>query len=190
MIRAASQIDFEQLFKLRLAVARFGEMDNARWWNTKGLLGRMGGLALKRGFPKSHNFAQARAVFSAAGARCRQLFDPPGCMTLWQLPAHIEEQFETQWATWTEEHEQWDEFFENLQGAQGTDLLAAMLDLDLITEEDVHEARKLRRAADNRAVPLPGNHKPSRETVTMLATGFFRGEPGQPAVPYAKLEDA
>lgn len=31
---AALPIDFERLFKLRLAVARHGEMDVAGWWNT------------------------------------------------------------------------------------------------------------------------------------------------------------
>ncbi|HUT14057.1 MAG TPA: BrxE family protein [Thermoguttaceae bacterium] len=111
-------------------------------------------------------------------------------MPLWHLPVSVEEQFETQWATWTEQHEQWNGFFEELQGVQGRDLLVAMLDLEIITNDEAQEARKLRRAADNRAVPLPGVHQPCRETMTLLATGFFRGEPGQPAVPYARLEDA
>jgi hypothetical protein len=43
--------DLERLFKLRLVVARTGEMDVARWWNTKGQLGRMGASVLRRGFP-------------------------------------------------------------------------------------------------------------------------------------------
>lgn len=47
----APTIDFERLFKLRLAVA------------------------------------QARIVFEIANSRCHELFDPPGCMTLWSLPA-------------------------------------------------------------------------------------------------------
>jgi len=189
MIVKLEEMDFDHLLRLRLVVARFGEMDNARWWNTKGLLGRLGRLALKRGFPKSHCFAQARAVFSTAEARCRQIFDPPGCMTLWHLPAAIEEQFETQWAKWPEQHEQWDGFFEKLQDVQGIDLLSTMLDLEVITNDEAQEARRLRRADDNRAVPLPGVHKPSRETVTLLAAGFFRGEPGEPAVPYARMEN-
>ncbi len=28
-------IDLDRLLKLRLLVARFGEMDLARWWNTR-----------------------------------------------------------------------------------------------------------------------------------------------------------
>lgn len=101
----------------------------------------------------------------------------------------IEEQFETQWATWTEQHEQWEDFFEKLQDVQGIDLLSTMLDLEVITSDEAQEARRLRRADDNRAVPLPGVHEPSRETVTLLAAGFFRGEPGEPAVPYARMEN-
>jgi hypothetical protein len=31
--------DLDQLLKLRVIVARFGEMDVAGWWNTKGQLG-------------------------------------------------------------------------------------------------------------------------------------------------------
>ena len=38
----APSIDLDRLLKLRLVVARFGEMDLATWWNTKGQLGRLG----------------------------------------------------------------------------------------------------------------------------------------------------
>ncbi len=54
-------IDLDRLLKLRLVVARFGEMDLAKWWNTKGQLGRLGAAALRRGFPRTHHFAQHRA---------------------------------------------------------------------------------------------------------------------------------
>jgi hypothetical protein len=89
--------DFDRLFKLRLVVARHGEMDAARWWNTTGILGRRGGLVLSRGFPSTHDFARARIAFAVARSRCRELFDPPGCMTLWRLPAEVEDRFEEHW---------------------------------------------------------------------------------------------
>jgi hypothetical protein len=38
----APRIDLNRLLKLRVLVARFGEMDLARWWNTKGRLGKFG----------------------------------------------------------------------------------------------------------------------------------------------------
>jgi len=62
-------IDFKRLFKLRLVVARHGEMDAARWWNTQGVLGPRGVSVLRRGFPKTHCFAQARIVFEVARSR-------------------------------------------------------------------------------------------------------------------------
>jgi hypothetical protein len=33
-----STLNFDRLLKLRLIVARFGEMDLAKWWNTRGQL--------------------------------------------------------------------------------------------------------------------------------------------------------
>src|SRR5438270_14097033 len=94
-VSAVDGIDFERLLKLRLLVARFGEMDRARWWNTRGVLGRLGETALARGFSKSHPFARARLVFAVAAHRCRDVFDPPRAMTLWYLPAEIEDRFES-----------------------------------------------------------------------------------------------
>jgi hypothetical protein len=41
----ASHLDFDHLLELRLAVARFGEVDLPRWWNTNGQLGSLGAMA-------------------------------------------------------------------------------------------------------------------------------------------------
>jgi hypothetical protein len=90
-----SVIDLEKLLCLRLVVARLGEFDHARWWNSRGQLGRLGATALKRGFPRTYRFAQARSVFAIAAHRCAEVFDPPGCVTLWHLPEATEEEFES-----------------------------------------------------------------------------------------------
>lgn len=180
-------VDLDHLLRLRLVVARVGEMDNARWWNTEGLLGRLGALALKRGFPKSHHFAQARGVFSVAANRCREVFNPPDAVTLWKLPAELEDCFESMWPLWTERPGDWNPFFEKLSEVDRSDLLTTMSDLDVIGDTEIDEAKKLRRAVDNRAVPLPGSPDVSNSTITMLAAGFFRGEPGRPAIPFARI---
>ena len=76
--------DLERLFRLRLVVARLGEMDNAGWWNTNGLLGGRGAFVFRRGFPTTHAFAQARAVF---GGQADALLLPRTTRThldLWQ----------------------------------------------------------------------------------------------------------
>src|SRR5277367_4067681 len=83
-------LNFDRLLKLRLIVARFGEMDLAKWWNTRGQLGQLGAAAVRRGFPRTHYFAQARSVFAVASSRCREVFDPPKSVTLWQLPETVE----------------------------------------------------------------------------------------------------
>lgn len=67
---AGHSLDLERLLKLRLVVGRVGEMDRAQWWNTRGQLGPMGASAVRRGLPRTHYFAQARAVFAVAEQRC------------------------------------------------------------------------------------------------------------------------
>lgn len=188
--RPKTFINFERLFKLRLVVGRIGEMDGARWWNTQGLLGRRGALVFKRGFPTTHCFAQARVVFAVARGRCREFFpNPSASMTLWDLPAEIEDQFEEHWQDWLDEGDKWAPIFERLAIVSGDDLLAALTQFDLITTSQREEANKLRRSAESRAVLLPGTHQPNDEVFTMLAAGFVRGEPGNPAIPYARLEN-
>jgi len=181
-------IDFDRLLRLRLAVARHGEMDVARWWNTQGLLGRRGAVVIKRGFPSTHFFAQARIVFAVARSRCHELFDPPGCMTLWSLPAEVADQFEEHWQGWLDNGDTWAPLFDQLASVTGSDLLALLTQLDLVSPAQLEAATKLRRSAENRAVPLPGTRRASDETITLLAAGFVRGEPGNPAIPYARLE--
>lgn len=181
-------IDFGRLFKLRLVVARHGEMDAARWWNTQETLGPRGAVVLKRGFPSTHSFAQARIVFEVARSRCHELFDPPGCMTLWNLPAEIEDQFEERWQGWLDAGDTWAPVFQTVETQTGEDLLKSLGALDLLSHPQLEAVRKLRRSAENRAVPLPGTHQPNDEVITLLAAGFARGEAGNPAIPYATLE--
>jgi hypothetical protein len=186
---ATLAIDYERLFKLRLAVARHGEMDAAGWWNTRGILGRHGALALKRGFPLTHPFAQARIAFVVARSRCSELFDPPGCMTLWSLPAQIEDQFEEHWQDWLDQGERWSPVFEALAGLGRQDLLVELADLGLVNQSHLDAVSKLRRSAEGRSVPLSGTFQPSDDIITLLAAGFARSDPGYPAIPYARLED-
>jgi hypothetical protein len=47
-------VDLTRLLKLRLVVALYGEMDAARWWNNRSMLGHQGVSVLVRGFPRTH----------------------------------------------------------------------------------------------------------------------------------------
>ena len=184
------RIDFDQLLKLRLVVARFGEMDIAKWWNTRGQLGRLGAAAIRRGFPRTHYFAQARTVFAVAGFRCCDVFNPPHSVTLWQLPESVEEEFETHWERWLDQADQWKPFFQELEGLKGDELMTVFQSYNLITDEDSELFSRLRRSAEGRAVPLPRPFTATNQDITSLALGFARGEPSALAVPYARLGNA
>ena len=182
-------IDLDRLLKRRLLVARFGEMDLARWWNTKGQLGRLGAAALRRGFPRTHRFAQARSVFAVAAHRCSEVFEPPGCVTLWRLPEATEEEFDARWEHWLDNASEWTPVFEELEMLQGSDLTSILCTFKVVSEQDLESYAKLRRSAEGRAVPLPGVFAGTDADVALLALGFARGEPGALAVPYARRAD-
>jgi hypothetical protein len=181
-------VDLERLLKLRVVVARFGEMDLARWWNTRGQLGRLGASALRRGFPRTHSFAQARSVFAVAAHRCSEVFDPPDGVTLWRLPDAIEEEFDGRWEHWLDQAGAWRPFFEQVECVQGVDLVATLRSLELVAERDIQAFSRLRRSAEGRAVPLPSVFSGTDADVTLLAIGFARGEVGALAVPYVRRE--
>jgi hypothetical protein len=177
----------DRLLKLRLVVGRLGEMDRNGWWNTNGMLGRYGAIALQRGLPRTHRFAQARVVFSVARARCEELFDAPGSVTLWRLPAETEEQFEDRWPSWLGESDGWNPFFDYLANDESSDLLSQLTTRDLISPGQTETVQTLRRSAEGRAVQLAGERELDDDLITLLAGGFAKGEPHAPAIPYAKL---
>jgi hypothetical protein len=185
-----SAIDFDRLLKLRVLVARFGEMDLARWWYTNGQLGKLGTAVLKRGFPRTHRFAQARSVFAVAAHRCSEIFNPPESVTLWRLPEAIEEEFDARWEHWLDHAGEWKAFFEEVENLQGDDLAAILRTFGVVTESDIDSYSRLRRSAEGRAVPLSNPFSETDVDVALLALGFARGEPGSLAVPYARKAGA
>ncbi|MDZ4063576.1 MAG: BrxE family protein, partial [Coriobacteriia bacterium] len=142
------------LLRLRLAVARYGEMDSARWWNTQGILGARGDAVVERGLPRTHRFAQARIAFAVARSRCKEVFDAPRSVTLWSLPPAIEDEFEDRWQQWLDELPAWDSFFDSISNAPRGDLLGFLADLGLISGEQAARAKTLRRSHEGRAVQL------------------------------------
>jgi hypothetical protein len=185
--RLLPMIDSDRLFKLRLVVARHGEMDGARWWNTEGLLGSNGALAVTRGFPRTHYFAQARLAFAVAAARCREVFAPPDrASTLWQLPAEVEDGFQRNWREWQKEGDEWNDFLEALVEHRTGDLVDVLASFGLVS--DSH------RGSLSSLVPGPGKsvEAPTASTLNddlliLLAAGFARGAQGELVVPFARL---
>jgi hypothetical protein len=183
-------LNLDRLLEFRLVIARFGEMDLARWWNTKGQLGRLGTATLRRGFPRTYHFAKARSVFAVAAHRCAEVFDSPGSVTLWRLPETIEEEFDARWEHWLDNASEWTAFFEELESLSGADLAAILRAFELVSDSDLKAYTRLRRSAEGRAVPLPGLFSGADNDVALLALGFARGEPGALAVPYARKGNA
>ena len=179
----------EQVARLRMAVARFGEMDRSKWWNTKGMLGHVGELAISRGFPKTHVFARARAVFAVAAARSEEVFNPPGSYSLWRLPVEIEDWIEDAWANWLEQPQEWKEFLAAVDDESQREFLPALSKLGLISDATLDRAGGLRRADDLRSVPLKLSGETQQEAIELLAAGHSCSESGKLAVPFIREEE-
>lgn len=180
---AGPSLDASYLMRLRLVVARVGEMDLARWWNTEGQLGALGTTVMKRGFPRTYRFAQARSTFAVAAHRCVEIYDAPGAVTLWNLPAEVEDEFELRWDRWIDQASDWEAFFSDVEVCT-SNLQAELIRLGLVDQRHVDAAAKLKRSAASRAVLIPGEFTPDDDALALLALGFARGDEGSLAVPY------
>lgn len=163
-------------------------MDCAQWWNTNGQLGRAGAMALSRGLPRTHHFAQARSVFAVAAHRCDEVFNPPNAWTLWKLPREIEEPFDARWEHWVDAAADWAPLFEQVADVAGEDVGAALESLGLVDTAALAELAGLRTSAEGRAVPIPAPFAGTNADLTVLALGFSLGRHGALAVPYARAE--
>lgn len=183
------QTDIENIAKLRIVVARIGEMDRSKWWNTKGMLSNIGEMAISRGFPKTHVFARCRAVFAVAAARSDEVFNPPDSFTLWRLPVEIEDRIEDAWAGWLETPEPWKTFLAEVDKASSANTLSVLTDLGLLASDTAEKAKKLRRADDLRSVPIKVAGESISETIALLAAAHTCSEPGKLAVPFIREEE-
>ena len=187
MLTRQESLDLEHLIKLRVVVARIGEMDLARWWNTNGQLGPYGAAALRRGLPRTHNFAQARSVAAVAAYRCAEVFNPPDSVTLWRLPADIEERFDARWEHWLDNAGDWSAFFGEVAAVSTPDLVEALRAFDLVSDPSLATVRNLEVGPSGRSLPLPGLFNGTREDLELLSLGFSRGGVGTLTVPYARM---
>ena len=182
-----SGIELRWLFKLRVVVARCGEMDLGRWWNTNRQLGAAGASVLRRGFPRTYHFAQARSVIAVAGNRCGQVFAPPsGFVTLWRLTEDYEDALDANWESWLEDPSSWSSFFEQVAAIASPDLAAALRHLELVAGDQAALLHGVKPTADGRALLVPALFPSGREVLAQLALGFAKAPMGSPVVPYAR----
>jgi hypothetical protein len=184
------KIDLDWLMRVRVVIARCGEMDANKWWNTNGQLGPLGAKVLRRGFPRTHYFAQARSVFAVATHRCAQVFDPPNSATLWRLTDAIEDEFDAKWEGWIDQDTKWAPFFEAVADIKSFEIPALLEQFKFVTGADVAEAQTLKRSAEGKAVQIPRVFSAQQHDVTLLALGFGKGTKGELSVPYARLDGA
>ena len=182
----SSPISLSNLFKLRLVVGRFGEMDCNGWWNTNGVLGQRGEAVYRRGFPATHWFAQARVVFEVARSRCREVLPSLNYITLWNLPSDIEDQFDTAWHDWLDKGEEWGPFISGISGPLQDDLAQTLLSRNLVPEGSAKLLGGKPRD-DSRVWQLPGVLALDDRALQMLAFGFTLGSKSSIAFPYLRL---
>ncbi|SDO86914.1 hypothetical protein SAMN04488061_1866 [Filomicrobium insigne] len=185
-----TELDYDWLLKLRVAVARCGEMDLAGWWNTSKQLGPSGSSVLKRGFPRTHHFAQARSVMAVASHRCEQLLSHNDAVTLWRLPEALEDHFESLWETWLERHAIWGSYFEAIAAIRTGDVIAAATDLGLVTSDDINALRALKAAPNGRGLNVGDSFTGQRRQIALLALGFSVGRANDPVVPFVQASAA
>jgi hypothetical protein len=165
-------------------------MDLAKWWNTTGQLGRYGDAAVGRGLSRTHSFAQARSVAAVAAHRCDEVFSLANTVTLWRLPANVEERYEARWEHWLDNAADWTAFFADVAALTSADLEAALRAFGLVTDRNVESVHTLDPGPGGRSLPLPASFTGTRTDLEMLALGFNRGSVGVLTVPYGKLADS
>jgi hypothetical protein len=106
-------------------------------------------------------------------------------VTLWTLPARLEDDLEATWSRAIERADDWEPFFAELEVCT-VDLANEMTRLTLIDDSHLEQLSRLKRSAEQRAVSLPGDFTWSANDFAMLALGFSRGAKGSPAVPFQK----
>jgi hypothetical protein len=184
------ELDVEWLLKLRVVVARCGEMDLARWWNSSRQLAPAGASVLKRGFPRTHHFAQARSVMAIASHRCDQLLSQSDAITLWRLPEAVEDRFESRWDACLDRYSDWLGFFDSVAAIREPDVITAMTGLALITAGEVKAFRGLRAALEGRGLIVGKSFGGTRQDVALLALGYAAGKAGEPVVPFMRASAA
>lgn len=189
MYDSKESIDYGWLLRLRLLIARYGEMDSARWWNTNGVMGKYGAIALSRGFPKTQALVRGRIAMEAAKQRCNDVFQVPGCITLWSLPPEVEDGVEQHVNTCLNDNSGVLTFLQELESVENVGLGAILQSTGFVSQEYLAKVLSIPLSGDARTIAIPGTHSVNAVTVALLAAGFTRSDIGRLIVPYARLEN-
>ena len=161
------------LFKCRLIVGRYGEMDLAKWWNTTGILSQLGSKVASRGLPRTEFYGRVRALFEVAAHRTRSFFSPPGSLTLWSLPPHIENALDEAMIGWAHEGRTWPETEKLLADLKIGGLEAALLAAEVLPSSAA--LARLKPGPEGKSIRMPELAVVTDESVMLLAAAFSRG---------------
>lgn len=181
-------LNTEILFKCRLIVGRYGEMDIARWWNTSGILSSLGAKVASRGLPRTEFYGRARTLFAVASQRTRQFFSPPESFTLWSLPPAVENALDEAMIRWAHEGRAWPEIEEVLSGLNLGGLEGALQCASVATEQVISLVPKLKVGQEGKSIVLPQTTRITDETVALLAAAFSRSKPESLLLPIVSLK--
>jgi len=175
----------ELLFKCRLIVGRYGEMDIARWWNTSGILSVLGSKVASRGLPRTDFYGRARALFAVATHRTRELFSLPSSYTLWSLPPAVENALDEAMIRWAHENRSWPDIEEVLAELKPGGLEPSLRKAELVSEHIASVLSRLKTGPEGKSIRLPKTDEITNETVALLAAAFSRSSPESLLLPVA-----
>ncbi len=114
-------VDLDRLLKLRLVVARYGEMDRAAGGTRTGCSGATERSPSSAG-SRAPTDSPRRASSSLSPALAARSSSTPPLGHAWRLPAEVEDQFDDRWQAWLGEPDSWNPFFDELATAEPADL--------------------------------------------------------------------
>lgn len=182
LTQAASPLEY--LLRARLWVARLGEGDVLKWWQTEAVLGPDGAFVGPRVLPKTHAVGRARLAFAAARYACDERYPHPGATHLFRLDASTEDQFEGFLHATLDDSRYWEEILGRLE-ALGPDCEPgqALAEAGLVDEDLLSAVSSLDLGPDSRSLGL--QRAPQSESdLALLTAGFARGRTGRLVVPY------
>jgi hypothetical protein len=176
-------LNLDLLFRCRLIVGRYGEMDISRWWNTSGVLSDLGSKVAARGMPRTEFYGRARLLSAVASYRTREYFSPPGSSSLWLMPPSVEQALDEAMIGWAHESRSWPDVLVLLEYLKEKGLSQTLKNAGILTDATLDTVSNLKLGPDGKSVRLSDVISLTDETIRVLAGAFVHSKPGALLVP-------
>jgi hypothetical protein len=182
-----SGLNLELLFRCRLIVGRYGEMDISRWWNTSGVLSELGSKVAARGLPRTEFYSRARVLFAVASYRTREYFCPPGSFSIWLMPPSVEQALDETMIRWVHEGRSWPEILVLLDSLKKDGLTQTLQNAGVLTDATLNTVSNLKPGPEGKSIRVPDVISLADETVRVLAAAFVHSKSGALLVPMVSV---